>query len=49
MQEIVLADFGIRQFLPAHQRTAVEIAAPAKGRYDMTCGMSMLHGTVIAE
>ena len=48
-EEVVLGDFGIRKFLPAHERTAVEIAAPAKGRYQITCGMSMLHGTLVAE
>lgn len=48
-EEVVLADFGIRAFLPAHERTAVDIGAPAKGRYAITCGMSMLHGTLIAN
>ena len=48
-EEVVLGDFGIRKFLPAHQRTAVEIAAPAAGRYEITCGMSMLHGTLVVE
>lgn len=48
-EEVVLGDFGIRKFLPAHERTAVDIASPAKGRYAITCGMSMLHGTLIAE
>jgi plastocyanin domain-containing protein len=48
-EEVVLGDFGIRKFLPAHERTAVEVPAPAAGRYEITCGMSMLHGTLIAE
>ena len=47
--EVVLSDFGIRRFLPANQRTTVDLPAPAKGRYEITCGMSMLHGTLIAE
>ncbi|HLA89130.1 MAG TPA: cupredoxin domain-containing protein [Gemmatimonadaceae bacterium] len=48
-EEVVLGDFGIRKFLPAHERTAVELTVPAKGRYAITCGMSMLHGTLVAE
>ena len=48
-EEVVLADFGIRQFLPAHERTAVDLPAPAAGQYEITCGMSMLHGKLVAE
>lgn len=48
-EEVVLGDFGIRAFLPANQRTAVDIAAPSAGRYPITCGMSMLHGTLVVE
>ena len=48
-EEVVLADFGVRKFLPAHERTTVDLPAPAAGHYDITCGMSMLHGTLVAE
>ena len=48
-EEVVLSAFGIRRMLRAHERTIVDIGAPDKGRYDITCGMSMLHGTLIAE
>ena len=48
-EEVVIADFNIRTFLPAHERTSVDIAAPAKGRHEITCGMGMLHGALIAE
>ena len=48
-EEVVLSAFGIRKMLPANERTTVEIAAPARGRYDITCGMSMLHGTLVVE
>ena len=47
--EIVIPDFGIRQFLPAFQRTTIEITPEAPGRYPLSCGMSMLHGTIVAE
>ena len=48
-EEIVFPDFGVRKFLPAFKETTVDIAAPAPGRYEFTCGMSMLRGTMVAE
>jgi plastocyanin domain-containing protein len=48
-EEVVFPSFGIRKFLPTGQTTAVEITPPAPGRYEFTCGMSMLHGAVVAE
>ena len=48
-EEVVLPDFGVRRFLPAHQTTAVDITPARPGTYEFTCGMSMLRGRVIAE
>lgn len=48
-EEIVIPDFGIRKFLPAFQKTAVELTPKAAGTYEFTCGMSMLHGRLIVE
>lgn len=48
-EEVVIADFGVRKFLPSGERTVVEITPPAAGRYPFTCGMSMLRGTIIAD
>jgi plastocyanin domain-containing protein len=45
---VVLPDFGIRRFLPAHQTTAVSFT-PGEGRYEFACGMGMVRGTIIAE
>ena len=47
--EVVFPDFGIRRFLPTGQRTTIELVPPAPGRYDFTCGMSMLRGAIVAE
>jgi plastocyanin domain-containing protein len=47
-EEVVLPDFGIRTFLPAHQTTAVSFT-PVEGRYEFACGMGMVRGTLIAE
>lgn len=48
-EEIVFPDFGIRRFLPAFKRTTIEVTPPAPGTYEFTCGMSMLHGRLVAE
>lgn len=48
-EEVVFPDFGIRRFLPAHQQTTIEITPPDEGRYEFTCGMGMLRGTLIAD
>jgi plastocyanin domain-containing protein len=48
-EEIVLGDFGIRRYLPAHETTAVEFTPEHPGRYEFTCGMGMLHGTLIVD
>ena len=46
-EEVVFPDFGIRTFLPAFQRTAVEIHPDTPGTFEFTCGMSMLRGRVV--
>jgi plastocyanin domain-containing protein len=48
-EEVVIPEFGIRRFLPAHQKTAVEITPREAGSYEFTCGMGMLRGRLIVE
>jgi plastocyanin domain-containing protein len=48
-EEVVIPDFGIRKFLPAFQKTPVELTPEKEGAFDITCGMSMLHGKLIVE
>jgi plastocyanin domain-containing protein len=48
-EEIVFPDFSIRRFLPAFERTVVDLPAPSPGEHPFMCGMSMLHGRLIAE
>lgn len=45
-EEIVVPSLGIRQFLPAFAKTAIEFTPQAAGDVEFTCGMGMLHGTV---
>lgn len=48
-EEVVLPAFGIRKFLPAFEKTAVDIVPNEAGTFDITCGMSMLHGKIVVE
>ena len=48
-EEVVFPAFGIRKFLPPDTPTTIEITPPAPGRYEFMCGMSMLHGALVAE
>lgn len=48
-EEVVFSAFGVRKFLPAFQKTTVEVTPPTPGTYEFTCGMSMLRGALIAE
>jgi plastocyanin domain-containing protein len=48
-EEVVLPDFGIRRFLPAHQKTSIEFTPREAGTYEFTCGMSMLRGQITVE
>ena len=48
-EEVVIPDFGIRRFLPAFQKTAVELTPEKAGVYEFTCGMSMLRGRLVVS
>ncbi len=48
-EEVVLPDFGIRSFLPAHQTTPVDFTPTKPGEYEFTCGMGMVRGRVVVE
>jgi plastocyanin domain-containing protein len=48
-EEVVLPDFGIKKFLPAFQKTVVELTPDRAGTYEFTCGMSMLRGRLVVE
>ena len=48
-EEIVIPAFGVRKFLPPHERTSVEFTPAAPGTYEMSCGMGMLHGKILVS
>lgn len=48
-EEVVIPDFGVRKFLPAFQKTTVELRPESPGSFEFTCGMSMLRGRLVVE
>lgn len=48
-EEIVIPAFGVKKFLAPFQKTAVDIVPNEAGTFDITCGMSMLHGKLVVE
>ncbi len=49
LEEIVIPDFKIKKMLPLNQRVSVEITPTETGRFQMSCGMNMFHGTLIVQ
>src|SRR5438093_5592693 len=48
-EEVVIAEFGIRRFLPAFKKTAIDLTPAKTGTFDISCGMSMLHAKLVVE
>lgn len=46
-EEVVIPDFGVRRFLPAFERTAIELEPRTPGEHEFTCGMGMLRGRIV--
>ena len=46
--ELVIPDFGIRRALPAFKTTVIEFTA-TPGTHAFSCGMGMLHGSIVAK
>jgi len=49
LEEVVLADFKVRKFLPLNEKTKIEINPTKKGEFDFSCGMGMFHGKLIVK
>lgn len=49
LEEVVLSDFKIRQFLPINKVTTLEITPEKTGEFPFSCGMNMFHGKIIVK
>ena len=48
-EEVLFPDFNIRRNLPAFKTTLVELVPQQPGRFDFTCGMGMLRGSLVVK
>lgn len=48
-EEILFPDFSIRRELPAFQTTLIELLPQQAGRFEFTCGMGMLRGSLLVK
>ena len=48
-EELLMPDFSIRRDLPAFKTTLVELLPDRPGRFEFTCGMGMLRGSLIVR
>ncbi|TGE29349.1 cupredoxin domain-containing protein [Hymenobacter metallicola] len=48
-EELLFPDFSIRRALPAFQTTLVEVLPDKPGRFEFTCGMGMLRGSLVVK
>ncbi|HAV14849.1 MAG TPA: copper-binding protein [Candidatus Pacebacteria bacterium] len=46
LEEVVMSEFKIRQFLPLNQTTDIVITPKETGTFDIHCGMNMYHGKI---
>ena len=46
LDEVVLADFNIRKFLPLHKKVDIVLHPKKTGVFDFRCGMNMYHGKI---
>ena len=48
-QELLMPDFSIRRDLPAFKTTLVELLPQQAGKFEFTCGMGMLRGSLLVR
>ena len=49
LEEVLIPEFKIRQFLPLNQTVSVELKPEKAGEYEFVCGMNMFHGKLIVK
>lgn len=49
LEEVVLSDFKIRQFLPLNKKVTIEITPQKNGEFRFECGMNMFHGKIVVR
>lgn len=47
LEEIVIPDFKVKEYLPLNKEVEVVITPKKAGEYETHCGMNMFHGKII--
>ncbi len=47
LEEVIIPEFKVRQYLPMNKKTSITINPVKKGTYEIVCGMNMFHGKLI--
>lgn len=47
LEEIILSDFKIKEYLPLNEKIQITITPKEKGEFPFSCGMNMFHGKVV--
>jgi len=46
LEEVILADFKIKKYLPMNKKVTIEINPEKTGEFIFSCGMNMNHGKI---
>ena len=49
LEEIVIPDFKIKEYLPLNKKVEITLSPEKAGTYQTHCGMGMFHGKIIVE
>lgn len=49
LEEVILADFKVRKYLPLNQEVTLELTPQKSGEFKFSCGMNMFHGKIIVR
>ena len=49
LEEVVLSDFKVKNYLSLNQKTSITITPQIAGEFDYACGMNMFHGKIIVK
>ena len=49
LEEVILADFYIKKFLPLNKKITIELKPENEGEFAYHCGMNMYHGKIIVK
>ncbi|MBI4096496.1 MAG: cupredoxin domain-containing protein [Candidatus Levybacteria bacterium] len=49
LEEVLIPDFKIRQYLPLNKTTTIQITPKKSGIFEISCGMGMFHGKIIVK